>query len=1080
LVMRSDGRFFGYRELNDTASSGALVAINTDTQVQANLVTSVGNDNIQHPAGGTVFQVTQNSPTNVGNTARLFADLTQDFDASVDAREFETAALTFFRRNDNPDYYLYYAVTEVDDRGRGAERVNSKLYRGRTDGSAAPDRGTDGYGVKGDIQPGGVTFASRTYTFDSDAAANPTESSVRIESKIPGAAGSVTSLTFLVADGNSLSVSVNPTTRVITVTMDDNTVTAAAFVDAINGNADARTLVTAAVVVGPTDANNTAGNVDFSAGPLGSGANGVPNAVAGLNGPITGRVTGLAFNNYHSGSLFGVTDTGELLIIDRDSGTVSKRINFAAALPGGYSTSFEGLTLGPQNVQNGAYANYLFAITKDGYLYAINSTAVAATDASNTTAVRALLMSIFDTDNDGLANTQDLAPADGIIDGVRVQITGAGTITDTTTRFTGLAFSPVDFNLWHPTTRRATDSGHGVNDAPDNSRSPGGQDTDITNPGSSAVDRDSDEGQGGASMYFGFEQQQTVFTENTQSYLTYTAANAQYGVRTTAIQNDLSSNPELRNRYNFSGGAAGALQTDSFSLAGYAIADRPTLYFNYWLGSEAHAGSDVTTDVTDPFRDAARVYISSDGGLNWNLLATNNSELSGADPSVGTQTAELAGFLSHLSDAGLNSSTPRSRSQQVRQELFDTGTWRQARVDLSDYANLSNLRLRFDFSTAGAFDTFSLQANGLPSSINGSFGETTHTQRSVRSYANTSEGFYIDDIIVGFSERGEMATGAAINSVVSDLNSGRTNDPDGPPNGNGYFDNLSGEYQVEIRRSGEYAALGDQGPIAISTTYDTNDRHIIEPDNTLTRCQDFETVLTLCGNALPVTDTVPLTTAWNTASTVNPQTGTRSAQAGTISHDGFATMRMALTGLTAGSITFTYAVEAEDDSDGLRFSIDGNLQKIASRGSEGVTPIDETLASGVIPYQRVTYFFGAGDHTFIWAYTKDGAGSFGRDTAWVDNIILLQGASGLPGDQNILREQGQLIIDSNTISHASNFGINVQAGSRTESNSLPHPGSQINFPQLNTDEFAPGVVIRNNVVVGGTAGNGIRFAGDPP
>ncbi len=594
-------------------------------------------------------------------------------------------------------------------------------------------------------------------------------------------------------------------------------------------------------------------------------------------------------------------------------------------------------------------------------------------------------------------------------------------------------------------------------------------------------DRDSSEYLGGASLYFGFEQQQNALNSNTLAYLAYTDQNAQYGVRTTQIQNDLSTNAALINSYNFPGGAAGSLQTDSFDLTGYSGSDRPTLYFNYWLDTQAHPGSNVTTDVNNPFRDAARVYISADNGATWNLVVTNNEQLSGGNPSVTTQQAELPGFLSHLSDAGLNSANPRSRDQQIRQEMFDTGEWRQARVDLSDYANKANLKLRFDFSTAGAFDSFSAQANGLPSAINTGFGETTHTQRSVRSYDNAYEGFYIDDIIVGFSERGEMVTNATVNTVLSDLNTGRTQNP---PGAGAYFDNLSGEYQLELRRAGEFAALSDQGPIAISTTYDTNDEHITQPNLGLTQCDDFETTLTLCATRLPALTLLfpysiaPGVSSWVSNSVTNPYTGARSAQAKPIADGEFSVTQLPLTALTAGSISFTYAVESEQDADGLRFLIDGTPQKMASRGPEASLPVDQTLASGVIPYQTVTFFFGPGDHTFTWVYSKDDAGAFGRDTAWVDNIVVLQGASGLPGDQNILRPQGQVIINSNTITSSSNFGINVEAAPRTESNSLPHPGALINFPQLNADKFVPGVVIQNNIVVATSAAGGIRFAGD--
>ena len=44
-------------------------------------------------------------------------------------------------------------------------------------------------------------------------------------------------------------------------------------------------------------------------------------------------------------------------------------------------------------------------------------------------------------------------------------------------------------------------------------------------------------------------------------------------------------------------------------------------------------------------------------------------------------------------------------SGQVVQELFDnTESWRQARIDLGEYAGESNIQLRFDFATAGTMN----------------------------------------------------------------------------------------------------------------------------------------------------------------------------------------------------------------------------------------------------------------------------------------------------------------------------------------------------------------------------------------
>src|SRR5690606_6411032 len=105
------------------------------------------------------------------------------------------------------------------------------------------------------------------------------------------------------------------------------------------------------------------------------------------------------------------------------------------------------------------------------------------------------------------------------------------------------------------------------------------------------------------------------------------------------------------------------------------------------------------------------------------------------------------------------------------------------------------------FSTAGDMD------QGLPGDQFGAFEDsdtTNDTTARQRGQNNNFEGFYIDDIIVGFSERGEMVTGAAPDTAIFDLESNNRTafaDPTAPNR------HLTGDYQIEIRRAGEYASI---------------------------------------------------------------------------------------------------------------------------------------------------------------------------------------------------------------------------------------------------------------------------------
>ena len=93
---------------------------------------------------------------------------------------------------------------------------------------------------------------------------------------------------------------------------------------------------------------------------------------------------------------------------------------------------FLGLSTGPQHLEEGAYADMLFATDDGGMLYALDTSGYQQPVFFNGT-------SSIDTGLGGL---------------------------------TGLAFSTLDYNLWHVASNRENDEGHGINIAPDNTRIP--------------------------------------------------------------------------------------------------------------------------------------------------------------------------------------------------------------------------------------------------------------------------------------------------------------------------------------------------------------------------------------------------------------------------------------------------------------------------------------------------------------------------------------------------------------------------------------------------------------------------------
>lgn len=283
-----------------------------------------------------------------------------------------------------------------------------------------------------------------------------------------------------------------------------------------------------------------------------------------------GIITGATLMN---GRMFAVSDAGGLYRVDNptaaNQGNILNTYVTTSELSG---IRFTGLTLSPFFDPNKISTHILFGTDDEGRIHA------------------------FDT-------AGRLQP---------VFANGRTNVATGLSHLNGLAFSPLNSNLWHTTSRRANDPGHG---------------TPATRTGSS------NGVPGGQSLYFG----------------------AQVG----------------EPNYRFPGGAAGAVESLPFSLAGVTAAEAPTLYFNYYLETEAAEGPQM--------RDAFRVYVSGEDGV-WSLMATNND----------------TGNVNEL-NAGTNV-----------QRLFDNATddnnnWRQARIPLNQFAGRENLKIRIEFSTAGGF-----------------------------------------------------------------------------------------------------------------------------------------------------------------------------------------------------------------------------------------------------------------------------------------------------------------------------------------------------------------------------------------
>ncbi|MEM9826371.1 MAG: tandem-95 repeat protein [Planctomycetota bacterium] len=202
----------------------------------------------------------------------------------------------------------------------------------------------------------------------------------------------------------------------------------------------------------------------------------------------------------------------------------------------------------------------------------------------------------------------------------------------------GLAFSNLEVNPWHLTNDRFDDIGHGQVTNYDLSREP------------LAIG-------GGNSLYFGFE-------------ITADPADNTVARPENDALGDISP-----------GGAHGSVISDSFDLSEYSEDDKPTLYFSYNL--EVEANDDFLPGVRLQ-RDSFRVFGAGDDG-QWRLLATNND----------FRELPLADEYDYFFQEG----------GSPVQEIFDDAgadQWRQVRADLSPLAGSRDVRIRFDFSTAGS------------------------------------------------------------------------------------------------------------------------------------------------------------------------------------------------------------------------------------------------------------------------------------------------------------------------------------------------------------------------------------------
>ena len=395
------------------------------------------------------------------------------------------------------------------------------------------------------------------------------------------------------------------------------------------------------------------------------------------------------------------------------------------------------------------------------------------------------------------------------------------------------------------------------------------------------------------------------------------------------------------------------------------------------------------------------------------------------------------------------------------------------------YTNPASLPAPVGFSTLDAwpiysqtlrtykFDLTNFSEVGITNQRNGDFfgvQGSNGNRMDERAQNNAFEGIYIDDIIVGFAERGEMV----LNSTAADSLPAFVNNAD--YSGLGSTFNIAqveqGAYQLTVRTGADYG-IQQGNRIQLGRSFDTNARLAeqvaIQVNAAASGAIRDGITFTLSDGINLATFEFDVTAGANDIATGVAQGNIRVPIAANANTTEIATaIRDAINSPTAQALL---KITAGLQGEMTYGSVFGDA---AASGSARVLLFGDAAAirTGNLAFANTTLlsFIRSGNESPM--FDPQG-GAFGEDL----------------GDVERQREQGQILLVGNTITNSSGFGIVNDAGARNQAaigngvGPRPYPGSPIQTPTLNQSNLAPGVVIMNNIVANNTAG-GIRVSGD--
>ncbi|QDU75012.1 hypothetical protein Pan97_20320 [Bremerella volcania] len=210
-------------------------------------------------------------------------------------------------------------------------------------------------------------------------------------------------------------------------------------------------------------------------------------------------------------------------------------------------------------------------------------------------------------------------------------------------------------------------------------------------------------------------------------------------------------------------------------------------------------GVQIFTESDDTFNIQGIVDLPP-ANAPWGMTVTGSSD-------VGAGNIEIA-YNSETTAISLATTTQDWMNKTMALQSYNQNYFMFNRFQEFIYGN----GYSFDVNTSGLGYDGSLQGDDFGYANDGN-PIATNSNANTRGQNNDTRGVLIDDIIIGFAERGEMVTGATTNTNFTHNQQLRENEI------------LTGGYQLEIRRGTDYGIPADGTLSLLPTfTFDTNDR----------------------------------------------------------------------------------------------------------------------------------------------------------------------------------------------------------------------------------------------------------------